>query len=142
MSLKRKTPQIRGNKYNAKRAKSHITGKSYDSQLEKYVAEELEWLRQEGKIESIQEQATIRFYVNGHPITQNRVDFKVICSDGEVWYVEAKGQETDRYRIIKDLIIALLDEIEPGARYFLVKGRVGKTNWKELTLVRKPKNND
>lgn len=132
----------RGNKYNARRAKSYTTGKTYDSQLEKYVAEELEWLRREGTIESIQEQSTIRFKVNGHTITQNRVDFKVTCADGEVWYVEAKGKETDRYRLIKNLIIALLDEIEPGARYFLVKGRVGKTNWKELTLVRKQKYDD
>lgn len=123
------------NKYNAK--KYETGGKVYDSKLEGYVASQLNLMKKAGEIDKIQEQVRVKFIINGVLITSNYVDFRCEMSNGEVWYVEAKGKETDRYRLLKKLHEAMLDEIEPGAKYFLVKGRVGKINWHELKLKRR-----
>lgn len=112
-------------------------GRTYDSRLEKAVAEELEWRKRAGEFTEIKEQFPVTYYVNGHKVAKNIIDFKCERPDGTILFVEAKGAESERYRILKQLAIALLDEIYPGCDYQVVKGSYRSLKWlKKEKLVR------
>jgi hypothetical protein len=99
----------------------HYNGRTYDSILEAKVAQELDWRMKAGEIAEIIPQYKISLDVNGKHICNYYCDFKVIKPDGSVEFVEAKGFETEVYRLKKKLLEAMIDQIEPGAEYIVIK---------------------
>ena len=121
-------------KYGAKKVKSN--GKTYDSGLEKCVANELEFRKKAKEITFIQEQFPVTHYLNGHKIGKNIIDFKCDLPDGRIMFVEAKGAETPRFRILKQMHIANLDKLYPDCEYWLVKGSCSRLIWLQIKLVK------
>jgi hypothetical protein len=107
------------NKYKAKR--QEYNGQKYDSTLEAKVAEDLDWQLKSGDLVEVKRQVKIPLMVNGILITTYYCDFKVIDKYGQVKYVEAKGMELPVWIIKKKLFLALLQEIDPGATFEMIK---------------------
>lgn len=99
----------------------HYNGRTYDSILEAKVAQELDWRKKAGEISEIIPQFKISLDVNGYHVCNYYCDFKVIKTDGSIEFVEAKGFETETYRLKKRLLEALIQQIEPGAEYIVIK---------------------
>lgn len=116
MSLKKSGAK---NKYKAK--KQSYNGVKYDSTLEAKVAENLDWKLKEGELVEVQRQVKIPLYVNGVLICTYICDFKTIDKHGQVTYVEAKGIELPVFQIKKKLFLALLESIDSGAKYEIIK---------------------
>lgn len=118
----------RQQKYNANRAS--FNGKVYHSQMERDDAMWLAQLAKEGTIIDLQEQQRYRIFHNGDHICDSIVDFKFIHEGVTVWY-ETKGLETDKYKVVKKLLLADMKTI-PNAVYIVnakdlmdyIRGRV------------------
>lgn len=96
-----------GNKYGAK--KTIYNGRRYDSKLEARVAQELDLRMRAGEFTQIEPQYRIKLYV--YLPDGKRADlFTYICDfrcqkpDGSYLLVEAKGHETDLYRVKKRIL--------------------------------------
>lgn len=109
----------RGNKYQAKGR--YYDGKWFDSTFELNVYQDLLWDQKAGNISKIERQVKIPLEVNGIRITNYYVDFRVTYPDGSVEYIEAKGFETQDWRIKWNLFMAILDQIDPGAKASVYK---------------------
>lgn len=107
------------NKYNAKL--TEYNGVKYHSQREAKYAEQLDWLKKAGKIQSWERQVKLTLKVNGELICTYVVDFKVINSTGGVELHEIKGFETEGFKIKWKLLHALRDEVCPGATLLVIK---------------------
>lgn len=107
------------NKYNAK--KQTYNGRKYDSTLEAKVAEELDWQLKKGELVEVKEQVKIPLIVKGVLICTYICDFKTVDKHGGIKYIEAKGMELPVWRIKKKLFLALLQEIDPGAEFKIIK---------------------
>src|SRR5688572_27206452 len=107
------------NKYGAK--KQTYNGNKYDSTFEAKVAEELDWLLKSGELTEVKRQVKIPLMVNGRLIENYYCDFRTVDKHGEVKYVEAKGIETQHWKMKKKLFLALLPEIDPGAIFEMIK---------------------
>lgn len=80
----------------------------HDSVLEANVCNQLHVMFPESEIQT---QKTFKFYVNEQKITGHRVDFFVTHRDGVEEVYEAKGIETDVWKIKHRLFEALYPEI-------------------------------
>lgn len=107
------------NKYKAK--KQTYNGEKYDSTLEAKVAEDLDWQLKSGDLIEVKRQVKIPLMVNKVLICNYYCDFRVVDKHGQVKYVEAKGMELPLWIMKKKLFLALLQEIEPGAIFEIIK---------------------
>ena len=80
-------------------------GYKYDSKLEAGDGIWLASLIKEGKITDLQRQVRYRIFHNGEHIVDSIVDFQFTFSGVKIWY-ETKGMETDKYRVVKKLLMA------------------------------------
>lgn len=96
-------------------------GRRYDSKREAVHAQELAWRQKAGEIKEIIPQFKIDLKVNGYQICRYYVDFKVIMKDDSVQFHEVKGFSTDVFILKKKLFEALLNDIEPGAEYLIIR---------------------
>lgn len=90
------------NKYGNK--KTIFEGRKYDSGLEAGVAQDISLLFKSGEITKVEPQKTFGLYAkNETRICNHRVDFLLTFKDGhqEVW--EAKGMETEVWRLKKNM---------------------------------------
>lgn len=89
-------------KYGNQKAESEYPGYSFSSQLERDLFSFLKGLEAAGEIRELKVQASVY-------LTRARIlykpDFKAIDSDGKTVYFEAKGFETDVWRIKRRLFI-------------------------------------
>lgn len=105
-------------------------GKRYDSKLEAKIAQDLDWRVKSGELKSWTRQVKIDLRIFGWHITNHYVDFRLEYQNGSIEYLEAKGFETEVWRMKRNLFLALLPEIEPGAEYRVVKSDRGNWNQK------------
>lgn len=106
-------------KINNKR--QEYNGNKYDSKLEARVAEELDWRLKSGELVEVKRQVKISIDVNGAHICNYYLDFRTVDKYGQVNYIEVKGFETMHWQLKKRLFIALLQELDPGATYEIIK---------------------
>jgi hypothetical protein len=109
----------RKNKYKAK--KTDYNGAKYDSKLEARVAADLDWRLKAGELIEVKKQVKIPLVVNGITICTYYCDFRTVDKNGQVTYVEAKGMELPVFQIKKKLFLALLNDIDEGANFIMVK---------------------
>lgn len=135
----------KGLKYHNK--KTNYNGVTFDSKYEGNVASDLDWLVKSGELKGYDRQVTIEFnikFVNNIPILTNelgitlknqgikfihvvnyRVDFVLFHNDGTETWLEAKGMETEPYRIKRNLTEALIYNMF-NIKYEVVKQRQNK----------------
>jgi hypothetical protein len=106
-------------KYNNKT--KQYGGRTYDSIREANHAEELDWRIKAKEIKEVIPQYKIDLRVKGKHITNYYCDFKVIMADGSIQFHEVKGFSTDLFILKRKLFEVLLDEIEPGAEYLIIR---------------------
>lgn len=80
---------------------------NYDSRFEARVAAELDLLQAAGEITTIERQFKISLDVAGHHIANYYCDFRVEYPDGTFELIEAKGVETEAYRLKRKLMEAI-----------------------------------
>ena len=107
------------NKYKA--VKIDYKGIRFDSKLEARVYEDLEFQLNAGVLKEIKRQVKIPLMVNGVLICNYYCDFRTVDKYGQVVYREAKGMELPLWQVKKKLFLALLQEIDPGAEFELIK---------------------
>lgn len=96
-----------GNKYGAK--KTEYNGRRYDSKLEARVAQELDLRMKAGEFVEVIPQYRIKLYVylpDGKPadLFTYICDFRCEKPDGSFLLVEAKGKETELFRVKKRIL--------------------------------------
>lgn len=91
--------------------KAEYGGKIYHSTLEAEDAIWLKSLQKEGRISDLKEQVRYRIFHNGDHIVDSIVDFQFVYNGVTVWY-ETKGMETDKYRVVKRLLMAEMKDKE------------------------------
>lgn len=107
-------------------------GRLYHSVAEATYAQELDWRKKAGEVKDWEAQKKYELRVNGHLVTTHYLDFRVTLADDSIELVEVKGYATPEWKIKRNLLLALLDELEPdGAEYLVVKayGRQGNPKW-------------
>lgn len=113
------------NQYRTKSKYNNVSqeygGRRYDSKREAVHAQELDWRKKAGEIKEIIPQYKIELRVKGRLVCNYYVDFKVILKDDSIEFHEVKGFMTDTYILKRKLFEALIDEIEPGAEYLIIK---------------------
>ncbi len=107
------------NKFNAKG--QTYNGVWFHSTFELNVYQALEWKLKAGEIKKLERQVKIDIRVNGVHITNYYIDMLVTHNDGFREYIEAKGVETQDWKIKWRLLEAILDEYDPGATMTLEK---------------------
>lgn len=107
-----------GNKYGA--VKQTYNNYNYDSKFEARVAASLDQQLKNGEIKSWERQKTIDLYAYGKPICKYRIDFVIEHLDGIREYREAKGFQTDVWRIKWKLFTAQMNELEPSAKLTVI----------------------
>ena len=100
---------------------TEYNGLRYDSKLEAKVAQELDWKLKAGEIKEWRRQVKIPLKVNEVHITNYYIDFVYIDKDGQVVYLEVKGLEMPLWKVKWKLLIALINEIDQGAKLEVVK---------------------
>ena len=85
-------------------------GHSYMSKLEADVAWQLDMRIKAGEVKSYDRQVKISLDVKGHHICNYIIDFVVHCTDGTTEYLEAKGFETDVWKMKWKLFEALYSD--------------------------------
>ena len=91
--------RIKPSKYGAKKADSTLAGRRFDSKMERTRGEQLALMQRAGEISDLQ------FQVQTH-LTRARIGYKVdfvYQEQGKTVYEEAKGFETDVWRIKRRL---------------------------------------
>lgn len=94
-------------KYHNKR--QEYGGHSYMSKLEADIAWQLDMRIKAGEVESYKRQVKIPLTVKGKHICNYFIDFVVKCTDGTTEYLEAKGFETDVWRMKWKIFEALYE---------------------------------
>lgn len=79
-------------------------GYSYDSKFEARVAAELDLMKQAGEITDWERQFPVRIEYNGRLICTYYCDFRLIYPDQTYELLEAKGMETEVYRLKRKLL--------------------------------------
>jgi hypothetical protein len=105
-------------KYHNKR--QEYGGHSYMSKLEADVAFQLDMRIKAGEVKEYKRQVRIPLEVNGKHICNYIIDFVVECTDGTIEYLEAKGFETDVWRM-KWKIFEALYENKPNVKLIVQK---------------------
>ena len=100
---------------------TEYNGLRYDSKLEAKVAQELDWKLKAGEIKEWRRQVKIPLKVNEVHITNYYIDFIYVDKDGQVVYLEVKGLEMPLWKVKWKLLIALINEIDQGAKLEVVK---------------------
>lgn len=100
---------------------TEYNGLRYDSKLEAKVAQDLDWKLKGGEILEWRRQVKIPLAVNEVHITNYYIDFIYTDKDGQVVYLEVKGLEMPLWKVKWKLLIALINQIEPGAKLEVVK---------------------
>lgn len=100
------------NKYHA--VKQEFNGERYDSKFEARVAADLDYQLRAGKIAEIRRQVEFPFVINGRRLGRfvYRADFVVRHLDGSEEIVEAKGFQTDTFRLKWALVEALYPDVK------------------------------
>lgn len=111
--------QIAGNKYGAK--KTEYNGVKYHSKFEAECAEILDTRLKAKDIKSVDRQVKIDLRAYGEHITNYYIDFIVTHHDGHKEYIEAKGAETDVWKMKFKMLEAKLKNEEPDAELTLWK---------------------
>lgn len=83
-------------------------GHWYQSTLEGNVGADLQMALKGRIIKDVEWQVEIELSERGIWLANYKVDFKVIHNDNRVEWIEAKGVETERYRIVKRLMMLYL----------------------------------
>lgn len=109
------------NKFGAK--KSTYNGFNYDSKFEANVAQDLDLRLRVGEIKGIERQVKIPLVAYGKHITNYFIDFVVTHNDGHLEYVEAKGYETDVWKMKWKMLEGKLALEDPSAEMTLIKQR-------------------
>ena len=86
-------------------------GRMYDSKFEASVAQELDFRKSAGEIESWEAQKTLDLVVNGYKIGTYRIDFVAYRKDGVTEYIEAKGWSTPFWKMKWAIFEAMMSEI-------------------------------
>lgn len=113
-----------GNKYGAK--KTEYNGRRYDSKLEARVAQELDLRMKAGEFTEIIPQFRIKLYVY-LPDNKPAYLFTYICDfrcekpDGSFLLVEAKGKETELFRVKKRILDLVWLPDHPDYEYEIVR---------------------
>ncbi|MCA9329216.1 DUF1064 domain-containing protein [Candidatus Saccharibacteria bacterium] len=118
----------RANKYNA--VKQTYNGYSYDSKFEAKCAYELDLRQRAGEIQSWERQFKISIDINGTHICNYYCDFRLLLNDNSYELLEAKGIETDVYRIKRKLLEAVWLPEHPDHIYTVVKQTNSRYNRK------------
>ena len=95
----------KGNKYNAKT--TTYNGRNYHSRLEAGYAMELDWMLKAKIIKEWIPQFKLDLRINDYHIANYYVDFKVILPDKKVEYHEAKGYETEVWKMKWKMAMAI-----------------------------------
>jgi hypothetical protein len=116
--------QRRLGKYNA--SKTTFNGRRYDSKLEARVAQELDLRKKAGEFVEVEPQFRIKLYVylpdgKRADLFTYVCDFKCTRSDGSFLLVEAKGVETDLFRVKKRILDLVWLPEHPEYEYEIVK---------------------
>jgi len=96
------------NKYGAK--KSVYNGYNYDSKFESQVAQDLDLRLKCGDIKDVQKQVKIDLQAYGKHITNYFIDFVITHNDGHLEYYEAKGYETDVWKMKWKMLEAKINQ--------------------------------
>lgn len=112
------------NKFGAK--KSEYNGVKYHSKFEANCAVVLDTRLKANEIKEVQRQVKVDLRAYGQHITNYFIDFIVIHHDGHKEYIEAKGAETDVWKMKFKMLEAKLESEEPGAELTLWKQNVYK----------------
>lgn len=83
-------------------------GHWYQSGLEGKVGADLQMALKGRIIQNVEWQVAIELSERGIWLANYKIDFKVTHNDGRIEWIEAKGAETERYRIIKRLMLLYL----------------------------------
>ena len=100
------------NKFNAK--KQSYNGRTYHSIKEANYAMELDWRIKAGEVKEWIPQYKLELRVNDAHWRNYFIDFKVICTDGTVEYVEVKGFPTEVWKQKWDITVIIFDELTVG----------------------------
>lgn len=100
---------------------TEYNGLKYDSKLEAKVAQDLDWKLKAGEIKEWRRQVKIPLEVNQIHIANYFIDFVYTDKYDQVVYLEVKGLELPLWRVKWRLLMALINEIEPGAKLVVVK---------------------
>ena len=102
----------RPNKYHA--IKQEFNGQRYDSKFEAKVAADLEYRLKCGDIAGIERQVRFPFFVNGRRVGRFEywADFVIEHKDGTKEVIEAKGYETQTFRLKWALMECCYPEIK------------------------------
>jgi len=111
--------QHKRSKYNNK--SKLYNGRLYDSYKEANYARDLDWRIKAKEIKEVIPQYKIDLKVNGKHICNYYCDFKVIMADDSIQFHEVKGFSTDLFILKRKLFEVLLNEIEPGAEYLIIR---------------------
>jgi hypothetical protein len=114
------------NKYGAK--KSTYNGYNYDSKFESQVAQDLDLRLRAGDIKEVQRQVKIPLDAYGKHITNYFIDFMITRSDGTHEYIEAKGMETDVWKLKWKMFEAKMNQQEPEAVLTVIKQKQWKNH--------------
>ena len=111
--------KISTNKYGAK--KTHYNGVKYHSRFEAECSEILDTRLKAKDIAKVERQVKIDLQAYGKHITNYFMDFVITHNDGHKEYIEAKGQETDAWKLKFKMTEAWLEQEEPTSELTLWK---------------------
>ena len=103
----------------APKADRTYNGMVYHSKAEARFAAELDLKKKAGLIRDWWGQVHFCLKVNGKEIGSMVIDFSVVDKDGKQYYVEVKGQETAKYKLQRNILLACYPNID----YRVVKAR-------------------
>lgn len=107
------------NKYGAK--KSTYNGYNYDSKFEAQVAQDLDIKFSCKEIRKVERQVRISLDAYGKHIANYIIDFVVTHNDGHIEYIEAKGYETDVWKMKWKMFEAKMELEDPSAELTIIK---------------------
>ena len=114
----------RMNKYGAK--KQEFKGIKYHSMFEAQVAEELDTRISAGELIKVERQVKIDLQAYGKHITNYYMDFVIYYTNGDIEYIEAKGMETDVWKMKWKMFEAKMNLEQPHAILAVLKQRTWK----------------
>lgn len=119
-------------KYNAQRTQA--LGRSFDSKFESTVAVDLEGQKERGEILDYDCQYKVEMWAydkSGKPVIKkmHKIDFRVHHKDGSFELLEAKGIETDDYKMRRQFLLELWLPEHPDHYYTVVKQSSPKQSW-------------
>jgi hypothetical protein len=113
--------KVENNKYGAK--KTDYSGVKYHSRFEAECAEILDTRLRAKDIKKVERQVKIDLRAYDEHMTNYFIDFVITHNDGHREYIEAKGAETDLWKLKFKMLEAKLKNEEPDAELTLWKQR-------------------